>query len=379
MKTTILVSACAVIGLISSACSVQGDGGAGVSVPTAPAAPVTLANGVQVASGTLNAAFNEAMQQSGVTGAAIAIINEGAIVYSYASGQASIATGAPVTPETTFEAASLSKPLFGAFVVYLAGEGVMDIDTPLTTYFPHPDLDDPRAGLLTARMVLSHQTGLPNWRSHMADGQLAFQFDPGAGFSYSGEAYEYLADVLMEVLQTDDTGLDAVYRAWLTEPNGIDATSFVQAPETLARKSEGYQHGQRVGGDADYTVAEFGAAHSVHADAISYAQAMIALMDGSALGAEGQQAFYTPQNTPIPVDDPQRALGLTDWALGFSVYEMPLGRFYGHGGNNRGYTNVVTLNPETGWGLVMLSNEDQAAVFTQAVIAIASGMGGAAG
>jgi CubicO group peptidase (beta-lactamase class C family) len=72
----------------------------------------------------------------------------------------------------------MSKPVFAYAVMKLCEKGVMDLDTPLTNYTPERFLEgDPRLDLITARRVLSHTTGFPNWRSEKTP--LAIQFTPG--------------------------------------------------------------------------------------------------------------------------------------------------------------------------------------------------------
>lgn len=60
-----------------------------------------------------------------------------------------------------------------------------------------PDIaDNPYVKKLTTRIILSHQTGFPNWRGNNADGKLTFEFEPGTKYQYSGEGYEYLRKAL---------------------------------------------------------------------------------------------------------------------------------------------------------------------------------------
>ena len=107
-------------------------------------------------------------------------------------------TRAVLDEQSIFEAASLSKPVFAYFVMKLVDKGQLNLDTPLYKYMPYPDIEkDERYKFITARMVLTHQTGLPNWRyfdladssMHIKRGDLYLKFTPGTNFSYSGEAY----------------------------------------------------------------------------------------------------------------------------------------------------------------------------------------------
>ena len=105
----------------------------------------------------------------------------------------------PVEPDTIFAAASLTKPVFAAGVIVLVGEGALELDRPLIDYVPEPYVaGDERATTITARMVLSHTTGFPNWRHgsndrvHPPQGPLSLRWQPGTRWGYSGEAFSYL-------------------------------------------------------------------------------------------------------------------------------------------------------------------------------------------
>src|SRR5215471_1926760 len=110
--------------------------------------------------------------------------------------------------QTVWEAASLSKPVVARHVLRLASEGVLDLDEPL-------DIDlaalhavaDPRWREVTARRVLTHTSGLPNWRGPVESARaagvnipvnpemLAFARAPGS-FCYSGEGFEVILHAL---------------------------------------------------------------------------------------------------------------------------------------------------------------------------------------
>ena len=76
----------------------------------------------------------ENMQREHVPGLAMAFIKNGELVMSQCLGIADTERGIPVSNETYFEAASLTKPFFGRLVFELADEGVIDLDRPLSEY-----------------------------------------------------------------------------------------------------------------------------------------------------------------------------------------------------------------------------------------------------
>ncbi|WP_347922565.1 serine hydrolase [Pontimicrobium sp. SW4] len=94
---------------------------------------------------------------------------------------------------TIFKVASLTKPVFALTVLKLIDKGLLGLDEPLYKYWIDPDLkEDKRHEKLTPRIVLSHQTGFPNWRYMKHSNKLEFEFDPEAKYQYSGEGFEYL-------------------------------------------------------------------------------------------------------------------------------------------------------------------------------------------
>jgi CubicO group peptidase (beta-lactamase class C family) len=95
----------------------------------------------------------------------------------------------PATPDTLFEAASLSKPVLAVAIHDLARERLINLDEPIAR---HVDFtSDPTTRLITPRHLLSHSSGLPNWRTE-AGSELVSRFKPGSAFRYSGEGYVLL-------------------------------------------------------------------------------------------------------------------------------------------------------------------------------------------
>jgi len=142
-----------------------------------------------------------ALAESRTPGAAIGLLNgtEQSVVPVGSRGEGR----GPVDENTVFAAASLTKPVFAAGVMTLIDRGVLELDAPLREYLPDPYVpDDERAASITARMVLSHTTGLPNWRHgsndrvHPKDGALRLRWQPGSRWGYSGEGYCYLQQVV---------------------------------------------------------------------------------------------------------------------------------------------------------------------------------------
>ena len=161
-----------------------------------------------------------------VAGLAVAVVREDEVV-SRGFGVRDVGSGAPVTPETMFHLASVSKPFVATAIVSLAtardaGEPVLDLDAPITEWVPEFTLADGRAGEVTARRLLSHTSGLPDvsdygWHDpQLGDDALSefarslsgwrLQAEPGSAFSYSNAGFELLGLLLSRVHGHDVRG-----------------------------------------------------------------------------------------------------------------------------------------------------------------------------
>ncbi len=140
------------------------------------------------------------MKEADLPGFSIALIRDGKLVWTKDFGLRNAETQEPITEKTIFEAASLSKPVFAYAVLKLADEGKIDLDVPLNKYLGnnYEVGADERLNKITARRVLSHTTGFPNWRNRDAT-TLPILFTPGERFSYSGEGFEYLRKVIEHI------------------------------------------------------------------------------------------------------------------------------------------------------------------------------------
>jgi CubicO group peptidase (beta-lactamase class C family) len=107
-----------------------------------------------------------------------------------------------VDGKTIFEAASLSKLPAAYAAMKLVEQGKLDLDRPLSEYLERPYLTNAPLHLkISARMVLAHTTGFPNWRKGgwRSNGPLPVLHEPGTKFGYSGEGFLYLQRVMEHI------------------------------------------------------------------------------------------------------------------------------------------------------------------------------------
>jgi CubicO group peptidase (beta-lactamase class C family) len=168
-------------------------------------------DGSTIATQEAEAYARKVLTEANVTGAQIAIVNNGRLVWSMAHGLRQLNPGLPMTKETTTWAASITKGVFATYVMQLVERGEFNLDTPVAKQLKRPlnqypvysesaaDLvDDPNWQLVTPRMALNHTSGFVNLVFFAPDKKLHLQFKPGARYSYSGEALNLLQFLIEE-------------------------------------------------------------------------------------------------------------------------------------------------------------------------------------
>jgi len=188
------------------------------------------------------------MQAFAVPGVGIAVVDRGTVAWSQGFGLASTSTQSPIDADTVFEDASLSKPVFAYLVMQLVDQGLIDLDRPLVQY-RRPDYlgDHPWIALITARDVLRHSTGLPNWRAAPATEKLVPMVRPGTRIDYSGEAIFWL-QLVVESLTGQS--LDETMQAQLFGPAVMRDSSYTWNADLAARSVYGHPAHDRERTDA---------------------------------------------------------------------------------------------------------------------------------
>jgi CubicO group peptidase (beta-lactamase class C family) len=162
------------------------------------------------------------MAQNHVLCAGVGIIADGRIKFCKTFGE--LQQGRPAPDNTLFNIASQTKPVLAMLTLQLVKAGQWNLDEPLARYWIDPDIaQSPYLWKLTSRIVLSHHTGFPNWRSDDPSGKLKFRFEPGTNSGYSGEGYEYLRRALESKFHQP---LNALLDSVLFKPLGMTDTRY---------------------------------------------------------------------------------------------------------------------------------------------------------
>jgi CubicO group peptidase (beta-lactamase class C family) len=295
--------------------------------------------------------LKDQMDSLKIPGLSISIIEDGKIVYSRALGLKNIEKRDSVDSNTLFEAASMTKPVFAYTVIKLSQKHIIDLDTPLYKYYPYDDIDyDQRYKFITARMVLSHTSGLPNWRDG-GGGELTINSEPGTKFSYSGEGYEYLGLVIKHVTgkKLQDIIQDEVFT-----PFNIRNAFFIENDYLKEHMATGHTD-NKVGGRGLFMRAHM--AFGLHIEAKEYSKFIIALKRECDLQ---KGIFYTMSKPQINIES-KKSMG-----LGIFIEDTPYGIKYSHGGNNGNQFNSnFEFYKDHGIGYVYFINCNKGPQFTK--------------
>ncbi|SMB90458.1 beta-lactamase [Hymenobacter roseosalivarius DSM 11622] len=313
------------------------------------------------------------MDSAKVPGLALAILDNNKVRYVKAFGYRSVEQKSPLEPQTAMYAASFSKAVFAYLVMQLMQDGLLDLDKPLHEYLAKPlpevagyeDLAaDDRWKQLTARMALTHTTGLPNWRWLEPDEKLRFKFAPGAQYWYSGEGLQLLQVVLEHITQK---GLVQLSEERVFKPLGMARTSYVWQPVFEENHAVGYLEDGTVLPKKKRKKA--GAAGSMETTIADYATFVAAVMQGKGLTAKAKQemvraqvaipfkAQFGPLAT-VPTDD-NKAIKLS-YGLGWGTFESPYGHAYFKEGHDDGWENHSVVFGDQKKGLILMSNSSNA-------------------
>jgi CubicO group peptidase (beta-lactamase class C family) len=316
---------------------------------------ILTVNANQVNPTELNRFIQHQLDSLNVAGLSIAIIRNNKVVYNNAFGFKNLVTQEKCTQNTLFEACSLSKPVFAYFVMLQVKKEVIDLDIPLYKYLNNEDLAaDERFKKMTARMVLCHTSGLPNWRDQ-TDGELKLLFEPGTKFGYSGEGYQYLKDVLKHLLNLDDKGLNKLFQEQVVKPLNLDFMQFTWQENFSLKKSYGHRNGKPTQNGPKFLRKgrnEFGAAYSLHTTSKDYAKFLIHMMNPKSDNKEIVEEMLSLQES-MPNED-----GEWHRSIAFPVKQVDNSLRYFHSGNNGDFRAYCQFYKDKGYGLVMFSNSD---------------------
>ncbi len=293
-----------------------------------------------------------------VTGVSLAIIKNGEIVYDKHFGYGNMITKTPVDSTSVFEIASVSKTIFAFAINRLADKKIINLDEPLYKFLEFAQLrDDPRAQKITARHILSHQSGLPNWIwggpfGSESGGKTKLLFNPGTKYQYSGEGYEYLKRVVEHITGKD---IQTIIKEEVYLPLGMTNSSFTATQKLKEKIVVGHSENIPMFWRLHERPWVSGSMYSTSNDMAIF---MKALMENKELSLNAYNEMFKPQ---IVNDKPW--IHYFDGyqqshSLGFEIEETSNGKIIHHGGNNGDFQARFAMDRKAKNGFILLTNNN---------------------
>jgi CubicO group peptidase (beta-lactamase class C family) len=339
------------------------------SQPSLNATSVKRLDGSAISGSEIDATVSRLMHPAKVTGAGIALFNDGKISYLKAYGFRDKEKKLLLTPDSVMSGASMTKVTFAYMVMQLVQEGLLDLDKPVYQYLPKPlpELDeyedlagDDRYKKITSRMLLDHTSGFPNWRWFEDDKKLKIHFEPGSRFAYSGEGIALLQLIVETVTKKP---LADLMRERVFQPLAMTRTSMVWEPGFEDNFANGYDEQENSLGPQKRKRA--GSAGSMLTTPADFAKFMQAMMHGTGLSKKMKDEMLGPQIQILSKHEfPPLSTETTDenkpirlsYGLAWGLYWTPSGKAFFKEGHDDGWRNYTVCFDDPKIGILIMTN-----------------------
>lgn len=329
----------------------------------------------------LDERLTQLASDEGIVGLAVAVIEEGSITFAEGYGVTRLG-GEPVTSDTVFRWASLSKGVASTAIGKMAAEGELALNDTIAKFKTSLRLPMGGEKVGTLEDLLSHKIGIvPNaYDTRLEDGEdpadirkrlgkLKRVCPVGDCHTYQNVAYDTISEV---VLSVRGISFEDVVRTDLFEPLGMrDASYGLEAltssfswAEPYRKRRSDVQPIRRPLKRSYYNVPAAGGVNGSILDLARFAQAQMGL-NPDVLSPETLTSLHAPRiYTSREQSSMSRRFGghLRDarYALGWRVYKygIPGHRVVGHRGAVDGYRSLVLFDPERQSGVVALWNSN---------------------
>jgi len=307
--------------------------------------------------------IEELIREHQTPGVSVAVIRNGRIEWTRGFGLADVGTGRAVTPQTLFQAASISKPVAAVAALRMVQDGLLELDEDVNLKLKSwkvPANEFTAERPVTLRHLLSHTAGttVSGFPGYPRDARLPGTIDilegrgntdpvrvettPGSIWQYSGGGYTIIQQLMVDVAGKPYA---EILRERVLEPAGMTHSTY-EVPLPLARENEAStayaDDGSAIEGRY-HSYPEGGGLWTTAEDLARFALAIQqsrAGMPGSLLSSHLVNEMLTPV--------------MNHYGLGFGLSED--GRRFGHSGANEGFFCVLSASLDDGWGIVVMTN-----------------------
>ena len=316
----------------------------------------------------------ELMEEFGVPGVSVAVIQDFKIHWAKAYGVADVETGQLVDIETMFQAASISKPVAAMGVLRAVQDGLFSLDDDINDILDSWTLDArefTRNRPVTPRTLTSHTSGLgdgfgfPGYdpeqplpttvqilEGHELSnvGSVFMEREPLTFFEYSGGGVTVMELALSDVRRRPFVD---VLQEGVLAPIGMTRSSYAQpiSPEHNQNAARAHDNNGESRGPKWHVYPEHAAA-GLWTTPTDLARLIIEVQRS----ASGESNRVLSQSM---IQEMLNPVGVGPFAVGFTVSKVGEGWYFSHGGSNWGFRALMLAHKVKGYGLVVMTNADQ--------------------
>jgi CubicO group peptidase (beta-lactamase class C family) len=311
-----------------------------------------------------------------VPGAALAVVQDGKVVLTRAYGQRDVEADLPVTPSTQFVICSITKSFTATAIALLHNEGLLDWGKPVRDYLPEFRLHDAIATeRVTVRDLLTHQSGLPRHDWLHLPGDLApaemlplmrhleLSRDIRTTWQYNNLCYN-AAGLLIERLS--GKSFETFVREHLTDRLGMAVGFSLDELEAAADAARPYMIHVDTRLPALRLPIRVTAAGAINTSVTDLANWMRLHLGKGEFDSERLLPATLVEQLHAPVAHVGRSefseFGHGHYASGFQSNTYHGDRLMWHGGGWNGWGSLMTLVPDAGIGVAVLTNRSPSAV-----------------
>jgi CubicO group peptidase (beta-lactamase class C family) len=316
----------------------------------------------------LRALIPDLLRRYRLPGLSLALVREREIVWAEAFGLRDKEANAPLTPDTLFESASLTKPAYAYAVLKLAEQGRFDLRRSLTEYLGRNyNPGDPRLARVNAWHVLTHTSGIAPVPEAGKPTQM--DFAPGERFRYSPHAFDHLQKAVERAIGEP---IEPMMQRMLLQPFGMKQSAFRWSEDFVQSGARGYDDTGKRGQTFNERVWRFtpeewakffapypfevypNAAAGLHCTPSDYARFLIEVM------RPGRSQFHLGPDMMGQMMTPQVRVGefkALHWGLGFGLQRPAAGpHSFWHWGDWGIFQHYAVAYRDEGAALVVMTN-----------------------
>jgi CubicO group peptidase (beta-lactamase class C family) len=319
--------------------------------------------------------IEQTLREEKIPGLAIGIVENAKLVYARGFGVMKWGDPArPVTPDTLFHMASLTKPFVATAIMQLVEQRKVELDAPVTKYVPYFRLKDSRYESMTVREMLTHTSGMPDvhdyrWdKPEYDDGSLEryvrglhdqeLRWQPGSKFAYSNMAFEVLGDLVAKV---SGKSFEDYVEASILRPLGMKSSTLLRKRADPAKLAAGHTRAKdkSVKPVAHYP---YNRAHTPSSNLHSNVEDMARWMMANLNRGELNGRRILKDSTYDLMWKPAAETGRKGYRVGISWFldETKGTPLVVHYGGDDGFATYIGLCPDRKIGVVYMTNCDHA-------------------